>query len=58
MNTVTEIAPVITAANDALKRDLLMTLRSRFGSDRTGRGFAWLYDYDAGSPDVLAGSMP
>jgi 2-polyprenyl-6-methoxyphenol hydroxylase-like FAD-dependent oxidoreductase len=38
----------------ALKRDLLMMLRSRFGSDRTGRGFAWLYDYDAGSPDVLA----
>jgi salicylate hydroxylase len=38
----------------ALKRDVLIGLRSRFGSDRTGRGFAWLYDYDAGSMDVLA----
>ena len=38
----------------ALKRDVLIALRSRFGSDRTGRAFAWLYDYDAGSVDVLA----
>jgi salicylate hydroxylase len=38
----------------ALKRDALIALRSRLGSDRTGRGFAWLYDYDAGSMDVLA----
>ena len=38
----------------ALKRDLWIAMRSRFGSDRTGRRFAWLYDYDAGSMDVLA----
>ena len=44
----------------ALKRDILIALRSRFGSDRTGRGFAWLYDYDAGSMDALVrtGSEP
>ena len=35
----------------ALKRDVLIALRTRFGSDRTGRDFAWLYDYDAGSMD-------
>jgi hypothetical protein len=55
--------PVISGANqdpsggavyDTLKRDALIALRSRLGSDRTGRGFAWLYDYDAGSMDVLA----
>ena len=40
----------------ALKRDVLIALRSRFGSDRTGRGFAWLYDYDAGSTRVLVQS--
>jgi salicylate hydroxylase len=38
----------------ALKRDLLIAMRSRFGGDRTGRGFAWLYEYDAGSMDALA----
>jgi hypothetical protein len=38
----------------ALKRDLLIAIRSRLGSDRTGRGFAWLYEYDAGSMDALA----
>ncbi len=38
----------------ALKRDVSIALRSRFGSDRTGRGFVWLYDYDAGSTGVLA----
>jgi hypothetical protein len=37
----------------ALKRDLLIAIRSRFGADRTGRGFAWLYEYDAGSMDAL-----
>ena len=37
----------------ALKRNVLIALRSRFGSDRTGRGFAWLYDYDAGSTAAL-----
>jgi len=38
----------------ALKRDWLIALRGRFGADRTGRGFAWLYDYEAGSMDALA----
>jgi 2-polyprenyl-6-methoxyphenol hydroxylase-like FAD-dependent oxidoreductase len=38
----------------ALKRDLMIAVRSRLGSDRTGRGFAWLYEYDAGSMDALA----
>jgi salicylate hydroxylase len=38
----------------ALKRDVLTALRSRFGTDRTGRGFAWLFEYDAGSMDALA----
>jgi hypothetical protein len=33
-----------------------MALRSRFGSDRTGRGFGWLYDYDAASIYVLVQS--
>lgn len=44
----------------ALKRDLLIAMLSRLGSDRTGRGFAWLYDYDAGSMDALSetGSEP
>jgi 2-polyprenyl-6-methoxyphenol hydroxylase-like FAD-dependent oxidoreductase len=37
----------------AMKRNALIALRSRFGSDRTGRNFAWLYDYDAGSRDAL-----
>jgi salicylate hydroxylase len=36
------------------KRDALIALRRRFGSDRTGRGGAWIFDYDAGAPDVLA----
>ena len=42
----------------ALKRDVSIALRSRFGSDRTGRGFAWLYDYDAGSTRALVQSEP
>jgi salicylate hydroxylase len=42
----------------ALKRDVLIAVRSRFGSDRTGRGFAWLYDYDAGSTRVLVQPEP
>jgi len=37
----------------ALKRDALIALRQRFGSDRTGRGTGWIFDYDAGSEDVL-----
>jgi salicylate hydroxylase len=38
----------------ALKRDALIALRRRFGADPTGRGSAWIFDYDAGSPNVLA----
>jgi salicylate hydroxylase len=42
----------------ALKRDALIALRRRFGHDRTGRGAAWIFDYDAGSPDVLRSPQP
>jgi 2-polyprenyl-6-methoxyphenol hydroxylase-like FAD-dependent oxidoreductase len=38
----------------ALKRDALIAFRRRFGADPTGRGAAWIFDYDAGSPGVLA----
>jgi salicylate hydroxylase len=38
----------------ALKRDALIALRRRFGTDPTGRGAAWIFDYDAGSDKVLA----
>jgi 2-polyprenyl-6-methoxyphenol hydroxylase-like FAD-dependent oxidoreductase len=37
----------------AMKRDALIALHKRFGRDRTGRGGSWIFDYDAGSPDVL-----
>jgi salicylate hydroxylase len=37
----------------ALKRDMLIKVRQRFGSDRTGRGTAWILGYDAGSEAVL-----
>jgi salicylate hydroxylase len=37
----------------ALKRDALIAIRRRFGTDPTGRGAAWIFDYDAGSPSVL-----
>ena len=37
----------------ALKRDALISLRKRFGSDKTGRASAWIFDYDAGSDKVL-----
>jgi len=33
----------------ALKRDAFIALRRRFGVDPTGRGSAWIFDYDAGS---------
>ena len=39
----------------ALKRDALIALRRRLGTDVTGRGEAWIADYDAGSPSALAG---
>ncbi len=31
----------------AWKRDLLIAVRRRFGPDPTGRGSAWIFDYDA-----------
>ncbi|HEX5371039.1 MAG TPA: FAD-dependent monooxygenase [Dehalococcoidia bacterium] len=37
----------------AWKRDILIALRKRFSADQTGRNSAWLFDYDAASPDVL-----
>jgi 2-polyprenyl-6-methoxyphenol hydroxylase-like FAD-dependent oxidoreductase len=37
----------------ALKRDALIAIRRRFGSDPSGRGAAWIFDYDAGSDNVL-----
>jgi salicylate hydroxylase len=40
----------------AFKRDALIGLRRRFGADPTGRGSAWIFDYDAGSDNVLATS--
>ncbi len=39
----------------ALKRDALIALRRRFNrGDPTGRGTAWIFDYDAASPEALA----
>jgi salicylate hydroxylase len=38
----------------AFRRDALIAVRRRFGADRTGRGSAWIFDYDAGSEAVLA----
>ncbi len=38
----------------ALKRDALIAIRRRFGTDPSGRGAAWIFDYDAGSDKVLA----
>jgi salicylate hydroxylase len=37
----------------ALKRDALIAIRRRFGADPSGRGTAWIFDYDAGSPSAL-----
>jgi salicylate hydroxylase len=37
----------------AWKRDILIAVRKRFSPDKTGRGSAWIFEYDAGSPDVL-----
>jgi salicylate hydroxylase len=40
----------------ALRRDLMIAVRRRMNPrDPEGRGAAWLADYDATSPDVLAG---
>jgi salicylate hydroxylase len=38
----------------AWRRDLSIALRRRFGRDPDGRGTAWIPDYDASSPTVLA----
>src|SRR5919199_1171456 len=38
----------------ALKRDALIWLRQRVGSDQGGRGLTWIPAYDPGSPSVLA----
>src|SRR6185437_8561597 len=38
----------------ALKRDVTIALRKRFGRDTEGRGAGWIPEYDATSPDVLA----
>ncbi len=38
----------------ALKRDITIALRKRFGRDTEGRGAGWIPEYDATSPDVLA----
>jgi salicylate hydroxylase len=39
----------------ALKRDLSIALRRRLGRDPDGRGTGWIPEYDASSPEVLAG---
>jgi salicylate hydroxylase len=38
----------------ALKRDVAILLRRRFGRDVDGRGSTWIAEYDASSPDALA----
>ena len=41
----------------ALKRDALIAIRrrfARFSGDPTGRGSAWIFDYDPASPTVAA----
>jgi salicylate hydroxylase len=35
------------------RRDVLISLRKRFGSDRTGRNDGWIPAYDPSSPEVL-----
>jgi salicylate hydroxylase len=37
----------------AWRRDMLIAVRKRFGSDQEGRGAGWIWDYDAGSPSAL-----
>jgi salicylate hydroxylase len=47
----------LTSRWDAWRRDLLIAWRRRVNRrDPEGRGAAWLADYDASSPDVLATS--
>ncbi len=38
----------------ALRRDVSIAVRRRFGRDPDGRGTAWIPEYDASSPEVLA----
>jgi salicylate hydroxylase len=38
----------------ALRRDVSIAARRRFGRDPDGRGAGWIPDYDASSPDALA----
>ncbi|HUA47572.1 MAG TPA: FAD-dependent monooxygenase [Solirubrobacteraceae bacterium] len=38
----------------ALRRDVSIAVRRRFGRDPDGRGTGWIPEYDASSPDVLA----
>jgi salicylate hydroxylase len=38
----------------ALRRDVSIAMRRRFGRDPDGRGTAWIPEYDASSPNVLA----
>jgi hypothetical protein len=38
----------------AFRRDVMIKIRQRFSSNRTGRGGSWIFEYDAGSPAVLA----
>jgi 2-polyprenyl-6-methoxyphenol hydroxylase-like FAD-dependent oxidoreductase len=38
----------------ALRRDVSIAVRRRFGRDPDGRGATWIPEYDASSPDVLA----
>lgn len=42
----------------AWRRDLTIALRQRLGKDHEGRGAAWIPEYDATAPDVLAHSDP
>jgi salicylate hydroxylase len=42
----------------AWKRNVTIAVRRRFGKDTEGRGAAWIPEYDATAPDVLASSPP
>jgi hypothetical protein len=38
-----------------LRRDVSIAVRRRLGRDPDGRGTGWIPEYDASSPEVLAG---
>ncbi|HLW96044.1 MAG TPA: FAD-dependent monooxygenase, partial [Solirubrobacteraceae bacterium] len=44
----------LTSPLAALRRDVMIAVRKRIGSDQEGRGGSWIWDYDAGSPSALA----